>query len=41
MWRDEVAVEIIVDATKGKKNAVPESTMDRGAMTQESSAYVF
>lgn len=40
-WRDEVAVEIIVNAIKGKKNSLPESTTDGGATTQESSAYVF
>ncbi|KAK3403352.1 glycoside hydrolase superfamily [Sordaria brevicollis] len=40
-WRDEVAVEIIVNGMKGKKNSLPESTTDGGVTTQESSAYVF
>ncbi|KAJ4403321.1 hypothetical protein N0V85_005120 [Neurospora sp. IMI 360204] len=37
-WRDEVAVEIIVNAVKGRKISLPESTVDSGATMQESSA---
>lgn len=41
VWRDEVALDIYRNAVKGIPNALPESTTDGSATTQESSAYIY
>ncbi|KNG47492.1 glycoside hydrolase family 5 protein [Stemphylium lycopersici] len=41
VWRDEVAFDIYRNAVKGIPNALPESTTDGSATTQESSAYIY
>ncbi|KAF2198955.1 endoglucanase B [Delitschia confertaspora ATCC 74209] len=39
-WRDTVAQDILLNASKGVKSALPESTTDAGAESQSSSAYL-
>jgi endoglucanase len=41
VWRDAVAKDIYINAAKGVKNSLPESTEDTKAITQETSAYLF
>lgn len=40
-WRDPSAINIIMDATGGITNSLPDSTEDPSATTQWSSAYIF
>ncbi|GAB1314615.1 hypothetical protein MFIFM68171_04825 [Madurella fahalii] len=40
-WRDQTAIDIIMHATAGEANSLPDSTTDPAAMTQASSAYIF
>ncbi|KAF2674887.1 glycoside hydrolase [Microthyrium microscopicum] len=40
-WRDETVMEIIVNAQKGVKNSLADSTVDDKADTQFTSAYIF
>ncbi|KAK3986739.1 glycoside hydrolase [Cladorrhinum sp. PSN332] len=41
IWRDKVAVDIILNASKGINNSLPDSTIDGNARTQTSSALIF
>lgn len=41
IWRDPVALQILMDAVAGTSNSLPDSTEDLNAATQESSAYLF
>lgn len=41
VWRDPSAIDIIMDATSGITNSLPDSTEDPSATTQWSSAYIF
>ncbi|QDS68114.1 hypothetical protein FKW77_010191 [Venturia effusa] len=40
-WRDDVAKQIYISASKGIANSLPESTTDAQATEQQSSAYIF
>lgn len=40
-WRDDVAKQIYIAASKGTANSLPESTTDAQATEQQSSAYIF
>lgn len=40
-WRDTVAQDIYMNAVKGFANALPDSTTDGSATTQQSSAYIY
>lgn len=41
VWRDAVAIDIIMKAYKGATNSLPDSTTDPSATSQNSSAYIF
>jgi endoglucanase len=40
-WRDLTAIEILMAVNKGIKNSLPDSTTDKMATSQSSSAYIF
>lgn len=40
-WRDQVAIDIYRNAIQGIPNALPQSTTDGSATTQQTSAYIF
>jgi endoglucanase len=40
-WRDPTAIEILMSASKGVMNSLPDSTTDNKATSQFSSAYIF
>ncbi|KAF2502942.1 endoglucanase B [Lophium mytilinum] len=40
-WRDQVAIDIITNATEGVANSLPDSTTDGAATSQWSSAYIY
>ncbi|CAO2657328.1 Nn.00g034540.m01.CDS01 [Neocucurbitaria sp. VM-36] len=40
-WRDEVAIDIYRNAVNGIPNALPDSTTDGSATSQQSSAYIY
>ncbi|KAK4167926.1 glycoside hydrolase [Cladorrhinum sp. PSN259] len=41
IWRDKIAVDIIMNGSKGLNNSLPDSTTDGNANTQTSSAMIF
>lgn len=41
VWRDVVAKDIYINAAKGVKNSLPESTVDTKATSQDTSGYLF
>ncbi|KAJ4358882.1 hypothetical protein N0V95_002662 [Ascochyta clinopodiicola] len=41
VWRDQVGLDIYLNAVKGIPNALPDSTTDGAATSQKSSAYIY
>lgn len=41
IWRDQIAVDIIMETVKGATNSLADSTVDPGALSQDTSAYIF
>lgn len=41
IWRDQIAVDIIMSTVKGQTNSLADSTTDPNALKQETSAYIF
>jgi len=41
VWKDQIAIEIIMNAQRGIKNSLPDSTVDNKATSQWTSAYIF
>ncbi|KAK3370599.1 glycoside hydrolase superfamily [Podospora didyma] len=40
-WRDPVSIEVSLNAARGVRNSLPDSTTDASATSQSSSAYIF